>query len=232
MKAPCILTLVAFLGTAARAEAGTTRTRIPISSLPRQDEPIAIDVKSAILPGGLRDGSPVPKNWRLDAGQSMEFGNCTDDRRASIATSGSTEKIWESNGKVFFDRARLTIEEGKIHVTSAERVPVVYVGEDVWAYRKADAIRIVVARDASVFMRTILWGCSLDEVAVSAPSGTATFESSPERIDDVIRQVTELGIGGRPKNPPWKGATFNALASVSKASADTEPMLNLVIRRP
>lgn len=237
MKPPSVLTLVAFLGVAGPAQADTSRVRVPVSSLPRQDEPIKVDAANAMLPNGVREGSAAPKTWKLGVEGSMvdEASNCTDDRRASVGRSGSnetnTEKIWESNGKVFFDRARVRVEDGKVHVLSAERVPVVYVSESVWAYRKTDTVRLVFARDSGTFSRAIFFGCAVEEISVASPAGTLLIESSPEQVADVIRQVRQMDEKKGPP-PPWKGAAFDLFATVSKASADAEPMMNLVIKRP
>jgi hypothetical protein len=238
MKPPSVLTLIAFLGVGGPANAETSRVRVPISSLPRQDEPIKVEPRNAMLPNGAREGSPVPKTWRVNVEGSManETGSCTDDRRASVGTSSSnetnTEKIWESEGKVFFERARVKVEDGKVHVISAERVPVVYVSESIWAYRKGpDTVRLVFARDSGMFSRAIFYGCSVDEIAVAAPTGTLTIDSSPEQVDEVIRQVWEMESKG-PKRGPWKGTAFTLFATVSKASADAEPMMNVIIKRP
>jgi hypothetical protein len=235
MKGPSVLTLVAFLGVVAPAQAETKRLRIPVSSIPRQDNALTIDPKHAVLPDGVREGSPVPKRWKIAQSNAFEdeFSHCTDGRRASVASSSNTEtgteKIWEANGKVFFDRARVKVEDGKIHVLSAERVPVVYVDENIWAYRTASTVRVVFARDSGVNDRAVFWGCFVEETWIASPTGAATMESSPERVNEVIRQLShEVPT----RAPSWKGVTLNVLASVSKASADTEPMLNLVIRRP
>jgi hypothetical protein len=237
VRAPAFAVVFAALGFVSPARADTMRVRVPLSALPRQDEPIKIDAKSAMLPDGVREGSPVPKTWRTrqDWG-SDELGHCTDGRRGSVssttATETSTEKIWETNGKVFFDRARVTIADGKVHVRSAERVPVVYVSESIWAYRRGGTVRLVMARDAGVFTRAIFWGCSVDETAVSSPVGTTATSSSPDQVNEVIKQLRAMNDDKNVPAAPWKGVELTLVASVSKASADAEPMLNLVIKRP
>ena len=77
MKPPSVLTLVAFLGVAGPAEAETKRVRVPVSSLPRQDEVIEIDGKHAVLPDGVGEGSPVPKSWKVSRSDAFleEYGH-------------------------------------------------------------------------------------------------------------------------------------------------------------
>jgi hypothetical protein len=234
MKAALVLEIaIVVLGIASPARAETTaRLRIPVSSVPRQDEPIKIDPKNAVLPDGAREGSPLPKGWKMSVADldDHEFGHCTDDRRASVATSGndetSTDKIWETNGKVFLDRARVKIVDGKVHVISAERVPVVYVAESIWAFRNASTVRLVIAVDSGFFARRVSWGCFVQEHAVAVPAGAMAIDSSPDRVDEVLKENSDK------KQAPWKGVAVKLLVSVSKASADPEPMLNLVIKRP
>lgn len=230
---------IVLLGIAAPARAETKRVRVPVSSLPRQDNWKEIEPKeTVVLPDGAREGSPVPKSWKVGYGTDVsggELGHCTDDRRGSVATGStdetSTEKIWETNGKVFYDRARVRIDGGKVHVLSADRVPVVYVSESVWAYRDASTLRLVFARDSGSFSRAIFWGCSLEDHAMALPTGGLAIDSSPEQIDNVLAQLDAASPEAkRPKRAPWKGIAFNLLASVSKASADPEPMLNLIIK--
>lgn len=238
MKLGIVLEIaIVLLGVTAPAQAETKRVRIPVSSLPRADKPIVVDAKNAMLPDGARHGTSVPKSWKITQLENMsdEFSHCTDDRRGSVtsATSleGSTEKIWEKDGKVFFDRARVKVEDGKVVVASVERVPVVYVTESIWAYRNANTLRLITARDFGVFSRAIFWGCEVDETTIAFPTGTTTLFSSADQVNSVIKQLRELSDTA-PKIPQWKGVELTVVATVSKASADPEPMLNLVIKRP
>lgn len=106
-----------------------------------------------------------------------------------------------------------------------------YVSESIWAYRNGNTLRLVMARDTGVFSRAIFWGCSVDETILAFPTGTVTATSSAEQINVVIKQLRDVADGQR-KVPPWKGVELTVVATVSKASADPEPMLSLVIRRP
>lgn len=232
-----IVAAVVLSTSVARAE--NKRIRVPVSSLPRQDDAVTIDPSMAMLPEGVREGSAVPKSWTLPEVTPWgdESGRCADDRRGSVGISGgestSTEKIWETNGTVFFDRAQLKNEAGKIHVVSAERRRVVYLSESVWAYRRADAVYLVTARDFASFSRSIIWGCFFVEQAASFPSGAVTIESSPAQVDEVLSELFNVvAQPKRTKPAPWRGVAFRLHASVSKASVDTEPMLNVVISKP
>jgi hypothetical protein len=230
--------LPALLALASPAQAENTRVRVPVSALPRQDEPIKIDGKQAVLPDGAREGSAPPKSWRFGSeALDYEVGHCTDGRRAAISATTSnetsTEKVWEKDGKVFLDRTRVQIAEGKVHVTSAERVPVAYVADSVWAYRRGKTVRLITAIDSGIFSRAIFWGCSLDEIAASMPAGTTATSSSPDQVNGVIRQFLDIDDQNKKLGiAPWKGVELTLVASVSKSSADAEPMLNLVIKRP
>lgn len=231
---------IALSFTSTPADAETKRVRVPVSSLPRQNDALEIEPKSAVLPDGAREGSPAPKSWRRAPGETLGdgAGHCTDGRRASVGSAGDddlvdTQKVWEANGKIFFDRANVKIQDGKVHVVSASRVAIAYVTESAWAYRKAEDVIIVTARDFGVFSRVVLFGCLLEERTLRLPTAASTISSSPEEVDGVLDQL--LGRGEVAKNTgraPWKGVAFTMLASVSKASADPEPMLNLVITQP
>lgn len=232
-RALLAVVVLATLGAAPSAGAAETkRVRVRVDSLPRQDKAISIVAKDAVLPDGARDGAPVPKSWKLnDDSAGAEFGHCTDDRRASVGNSvnneASTEKIWEANGKVFFDRARVKVVDGKVEVVSAERIPVVYVTESVWAYRRESTIGLVFASDMGVFSRAIFYGCSVNETSVAYPTGSTSFESSPQRATDTLNL-----LAAPKKAAPWKGVAFTGLASVSKSSVDDAVMLNVVIQMP
>lgn len=228
---------IVVLGITPPAQAETKRVRVPVSSLPRADQPIVVDPKNAVLPDGARHGAPAPRRWKVTEQESSaeESSRCTDDRRASLTAmsslEGSAEKIWEKDGKVFLDRTRVKIEEGKVVVTSAERVPLVFVADNIWAYRNGKELRLVMARDFGVFWRAIFYGCEVDETPIAFPTGTTIATSSPDQVNTVIKQIREVVDPSR-KVTPWKGVELKVVATVSKASADPEPMLNLVIKRP
>ena len=238
MKLGIVLEIaIVLLGITPPAQAETKRLRVPVSSLPRQDQSIKVDPKYAVLPDGVRHGSPIPKSWKSTRLEQFAdaLGHCTDDRRGAVSSSAGdeagTEKIWEKDGKIFYDRARVKIEDGKINVIAAERIPVVYLSESIWGYRNGNTLRLVMARDSGVFSRAIFWGCAVDETALAFPVGTATVTSSADEVNAVNKQVRELNEPQR-KIPMWKGVELTVVATVSKASADPEPMLNLVIKRP
>ena len=229
-------------GVSPPAHAETKRVRIPVSSLPMTKEPPKIAHHDEVmLPDGVRHGSPLPKSWKVQASvvsDIEEYAHCTDGRRASVGTIGAngeaaTDKIWETNGKVFLDHARIKVEDGKVHVVEAQRVPVVYVSEAMWAYRDDIGIRLLAARDGGMFSRAIFYGCSLDTMILSTPS-SVVFGSDPEATTEVMNRVMNLNADGQTKQRPrrWQGVAFSVLASVSKATADAETMLNVVINQP
>jgi hypothetical protein len=219
----------------------TTRIRVPVSALPTQRAPTKISrFEDVVLPDGVRHGSPVPKSWTVTKAGAFEtneeYSRCTDGRRASVGTvSGngetSTQKIWERNGEVYFDEARVKVEDDKVYVIEAYRSPVVYVGAAMWAYRDDIAIRLVSARDAGMFSKAVFYGCSLDTMLMNSPS-VAKFGSDPEEATEVMNKVLAMKDGQTHKRRVWQGVAFSALASVSKATADAEPMLNIVIKQP
>src|SRR5687767_3683963 len=90
------------------ARAETTRLRVSVDELPKQNEPFEISAKTAVLPSGAKDHSPIPKSWRKapeSGDEEIENSRCTDDRRGSVGTirgsSTMTRKIWEADGKTW-----------------------------------------------------------------------------------------------------------------------------------
>ena len=72
MRAKSLVATVAFIASlngAARAE--TTRVRIPIDQLPRQETPTMLAAREVVLPDGAREGGPPPKSWTVLADDAI-----------------------------------------------------------------------------------------------------------------------------------------------------------------
>lgn len=239
----CSLVSVGLL-LAGTANADVTRLRIAVDALPRQDKPLDVAPKNAVLPNGTKDHGPIPKTWRKhpesrEDDDQIENSRCTDDRRASVGTlygtSGTVRKIWEADGKVWFDTASIDTTWGYVEVKQAERVPLARIADDLWGYRRKDVVVLVSARDTGFIEEGGFYECSLSETEIAAPSGTANLVSSPTDVNDAIRQIAK-NIAASDRKPKWKpewvGVEFRILASVSKSSVDPSPMLSLVIKKP
>jgi hypothetical protein len=228
------------LSGSARAE--LTRVRVSVEDLPRQDEPIEIDGKNAVLPDGAREGGPVPKSWLAWEGGDSELSpsaHCTEDRRGSVGTLieglTSTRKIWEANGKVWLDSADIATKTGSVHVNSAERIPVARIADGIWGYRHKTDVTLLAAADIGFLEEGTFVECRISDHTVGTPAGTAIIDSSPKDVNRVLQQQAEWMRQAKLKpkwRPEWKGVEFRAMVSVSKASSDPAPMLNVVMRTP
>src|SRR5688572_9800909 len=80
MKLGLVLELAIVLcGVTAPAHAETKRFRISVDALPRQDSPVQVSARDAVLPDGAREGAPVPKSWKVATRETpQEAGHCTD----------------------------------------------------------------------------------------------------------------------------------------------------------
>lgn len=226
---------------AADAHAETTRLRISIDDLPLQDQALKVAREAAVLPNGARHGGAVPKSWREQKQDDpqMEGARCTDGRLGSVRTifSGntSTSRIWEGDGKTWLDRAEVGTYWGKIDVKEAERVPLARITEGLWGYRRKSGIVLVAARDTGFREEGGFYECTISETEIAAPAGTAVLDSSPKEVNEVIKDIAKWTAepGKAPKwHPEWTGVEWRMLASVSQASNDARPMLNLVIKKP
>lgn len=227
---------------AGSASAETARVRVSIEELPFVKDPVVIKGAEAVLPNGARDRGPVPKTWREPTPgeeQVDEASRCTDDRRGSVGTiyghTASTARIWEANGKIWLDNADVDTALGVIEVKRAERVPLARVADGIFAYRRDKHVVLVAARDTGLMDHGAFFECRVVEQWLTAPAGTVTIESSPSDANRVMRDMQKMLAenGQKPKwRPDWTGTELRVMASVSKASADPAPMLNLVIRRP
>lgn len=235
------LGFAALIASPTEARADVTRLRVSIDDLPKQDKRLEIDSKSAVLPNGAKAYGPTPKGWRelQQDDNQIEGGHCTDDRRGSVSTiySGKTTtmKIWEANGKTWLDEAELDVSGGIISVMHATRVPLGRITDGMWGYRAEKRVVLVAAQDNAFFQEGSFWECRVTETEIAAPAGTAILDSSPSTANEVIKDVVKRNTepGQKPKwQPAWVGVEFRALASVSKASTDATPMLNLVIKKP
>ena len=247
-KLICSLVSAALAGAgfmfAGTANAEVTRLRIAVDELPRQDKPIEVTPKNAVLPNGTKDHGPVPKTWRKhpqsgEEDDQIENSRCTDDRRASVGTlygnSGSVMKIWEADGKVWLDSSQVDTTWGYVEVKHAERVPLARVTDGLWGYRRKDVVVLVSARDIGFIEEGGFYECSIHETEISAPAGTAIVDSSPKDVNDAIKEIARNFADTQRKakcKPEWTGVEVRILASVSKSSADASTLLNLVIKKP
>lgn len=235
-SAACVL---AFAGS---ADAEVTRLRIAVDDLPRQDTPIVVDAKNAVLPNGTKDHGPIPKSWpKMPEARDVQMENsrCTDERRASVGTiygnTGSTRKIWEANGKIWIDTADIDTTWGYIEVKHAERVPLARIADGLWGFRRKGVVVLVAARDDGFIDEGGFYQCSLQDTEIAAPAGTAVLNSSPKDVNEAIKQIAKNMVepGKTPKwTPEWVGVEYRILASVSKSSADPSTTLSLVVKRP
>lgn len=224
------------------AHADVTRLRIAVDTLPRQDNPIVVEAKSAVLPNGTKDHGPIPKSWRRmpeGGDEQMENSRCTDDRRGSVGTIfgnvGTTRKIWEADGKTWVDTADIDVTWGYVEVKHAERVPLARITDGVWGFRRKDVVVLVVARDDGFIDEGGFYQCTLQDSEIAAPAGTSVVTSSPQAVNEAIAQIAKNRAfsGLKPKwTPEWVGVEFKILASVSKSSADPATTLSLVVKRP
>lgn len=226
------------------ANAEVTRLRIAVDELPRQDKPMEVAPKNAVLPNGTKDHGPVPKSWRKhpesgDEDDQIESSRCTDDRRASVGTlygnSGSVMKIWEADGKVWLDSSQIDTTWSHVEVKHAERVPLARITDGLWGYRRKGVVVLVSARDIGFIEEGGFYECAIRETEISAPAGTAIVDSSPKDVNAAIEQIARnfADTQRKPKwKPQWIGVELRILASVSKSSADASTFLSLVIKRP
>lgn len=228
---------------AGTANAEVTRLRVSVDDLPRQDKPMEITPKNAMLPNGTKDHGPVPKTWRKhpESGEDDQIENsrCTDDRRASVGTlygnSGSVMKIWEADGKSWLDSSQIDTTWGYVEVKHAERVPLARITDGVWGYRRKDVVVVVSALDIGFIEEGGFYECTIRETEIASPSGTAIVDSSPKDVNDAIKQIARnfVDTQRKPKwKPEWTGVEMRILASVSKSSSDASTVLNLVIKKP
>lgn len=229
--AECVLAL-ATVGQA-RAEETTTRLRMNADELPRVAEPWKIDPKLAVLPSGAREGGDVPASWPTPKDDGTEeHSRCVDQRRGDVQTvygsTTNTTRIFESGGREYLDRVTVEVKSGVVHVSEATRTPIARIADGLWAYRTKDDVRLVAAVDEGVFDRAVFYGCSIRELSVPSPAGTASFASSASAADEVMHQMRN---DPKRRLPPWVGTEMRVAASVSRSSADPGPMLRLVITR-
>jgi hypothetical protein len=226
---------------AGTASAETTRLRIAVDTLPLQNKPLEIDAKSAVMPNGAKDHGPIPKTWRKmpENGDQMENARCTDDRRGAVGTiygtSATVRKIWESNGKSWLDTSEIDTTWGYVEVKHAERVPLALITDGVWGYRRKDVVVLVTAGDTGFIEEGSFYECNIHESEIAAPAGTGAVHSSPQDVENAIHQLAmNMSEPGKPvkRAPPWIGVEFRILASVSKSSADSSPIVSLVVKRP
>lgn len=239
----CSLSSAAFalaLALAGDARADVTRIRVAVDELPRADEGAKIEPKDAVLPNGMRDHGPVPKAWRThdDPSDFIESSRCTDDRRGSIGTmygtTASTQKIWEANGKAFFDDVDVETVWGYVEVKRAIRVPLARITDGLWAYRRKDSVVLVAARDTG-FEDGGFYQCRIDETELSVSGGSTVLVSSPKDVNDAMDRIAKNQVepGKKPKpHPPWMGVELRVLASVAKSSSDASAILNVVMKKP
>ena len=224
------------------AQAETTRVRIAVDELPKQNEPFEVNAKTAVLPNGARDHSPIPKTWRKQpesGDEQIENSRCTDDRRGSVGTiygtTTTTRKIWEADGKTWLDSADVELTWGYVDVKHADRVPLARITDGLWGYRSKNGVVLVSARDTGFIEEGGFYECRIQDTEIAAPSGTAGINSSPQEVNDTIHSMARsFAEPGKPPkwHPAWVGVEYRILASVSKSSTDTAPMLNLVIKKP
>jgi hypothetical protein len=223
------------------ANAETTRLRVAVDTLPLQSKPLEIDAKSAVLPNGAKDHGAIPKTWRKmpEDGEQMENARCTDDRRGAVGTiygtAATVRKIWEANGKTWLDTSEIDTTWGYVEVKHAERVGLTLITEGVWGYRRKDVVVLVTAGDTGFIEEGSFYECNIHETEIAAPAGTGIVSSSPQDVESAIRQIAmNMSEPGKPakRAPQWVGVEFRILASVSKSSADSSPMLSLVVKRP
>lgn len=229
------------LSVASGAKADTTRLRVSVDELPKQNEPFEIDAKSAVLPNGAKDHSPIPKSWRKQpAGEEpIENSRCTDDRRGSVgtiyATTTTTRKIWEADGKTWLDTAFIDTTSDTIKISNAERVPLARIADGLWGYRRKAAVVLVAAQDNGFTGRGgPSWDCGINESEIAMPAGARILQSSTAAANEAIDELASWSVDGKPtpRRPRWVGVDVQILASVSKSSADETAMLNVVIKRP
>lgn len=231
MRSPSLLTLIVFMGISPLARGETTRVRVPLTALPR-DNLFDIPGKDAVLPDGVREGSPVPRSWRVERVDEQEYGHCTDARRGSVAIVRNdntyTQRVWQSSTDAFIDAAEVHVVDGKAHVIGASRKRIAAVTATVWAYKKGDTVAVITALDTGVNAKAVSFGCSLEEIIVNFP-GASTFASRPDDAE-AVRRAYGAYPGSRRER--WAGQAFTALATVSKASSDPEPMFSFLLRAP
>jgi hypothetical protein len=148
---------------------------------------------------------------------------------------GNTEKIWEEAGKTWLDRAEVETKDGRVNVTSAERVPLARIADGIWGYRRKGEVAVVVARDSGFLEEGASWECRVAESVLAAPAGTTIIDSSPNDANLAMRERERWMRESGQKHawhPDWSGVQLRVMASVSKAESDPAPILSLVIRRP
>lgn len=245
MRSKLICSLVSAAGglvLAGDAHADVTRHRVVVDALPLADKPIQVEPKNAKLPNGARDHGPIPKTWRIhdSDGEQVENARCTDDRRASIATTYASmdtqaERIWEADGKTWLDTAEIGTAWMFVEVKRAERVPLGRIADGIWGYRRKDVVVLVAARDTGFVEEGGFYECRIASQEISTGGGTTMFVSSPKDVNDALDQIAKNAAEPEkaPKwHPAWVGVELRFFASVSRSSADASPMLNLVVKKP
>jgi hypothetical protein len=240
---PCaiVATLLAALTLCMNANASTvTRVHVELAKIPWQDHPTDVQPERAVLPSGAKHGGAVPASWA----RASELGpatTCVDGRHASVSggdTQWETYKIFTEGGKELLDFAYLKVVGGMFEVQSATRHAVAKLAEPspglaVWAYREAGDMYLVWAADDGMYDRAVFYGCHMKRERTSPTTGTFSLSSSPEIAETTRRRIVAVAArdgGTVPKMAPWVGLSFVVHGSVSKSSADPEPIVSLLLR--